>query len=175
MHIFLLGHRNIGKSTVINRTLELLKSRMDFMTGGFRTWRGGADDPHIYMQPVISGWEREKYRLASYHVHGHKIDCDPQVFDRVGVCLLNGSRDADLIIMDELGFLERKSYQFQQKVLSVLANSTPVIGVLRLGDILWHNQIKSDPRVNLVEVTSGNRDQLPEDLAALLTPFIRQS
>jgi nucleoside-triphosphatase len=74
--------------------------------------------------------------------------------------------------MDELGYLERNALVFQQVVLDILARDIPVIGTMRMKDIPWHEPIKADPRVSLLKVTLENRDTLPRDIAALLSPFI---
>ena len=71
--------------------------------------------------------------------------------------------------MDELGYLERNSFTFRQVVLDTLAGDIPVIGTLRMKDIPWHEQIKANPRVSILEVTLDNRDMLPHEIAALLS------
>ena len=166
MHIFLTGPRSIGKSTVISKTLKILMSRFSLEIGGFFTWNGGVGDPHIYMRPARSGGEGEIYRLAGFDADKGGLVCDIQVFERDGVRLLSGSADAGLIVMDELGFLESDALCFRKAVLDILAGETPVLGVLRLGDIPWHREIKRNPLVKLIDVSEKNRDALPQELAA---------
>jgi len=165
LHIFLQGMLNVGKSTVIRKTLEILTACGPLKIGGFNTWRSGALDSNIYIRPAMPGREDEKYHLASYRADSHNIDCDPLAFDQTGVRLLEENPYADLIIMDELGFLERYSSVFQQTVLKALDRDIPVIGVLRKKDIPWHEPIKTHPLVSIREVTMENRDTLPQELA----------
>ena len=169
MHIFLQGALKVGKSTVIRKTLDILTARRPLKIGGFMTWRGEDPDPNVYIRPAMPGREREKIHLATHHPEECITDCDPQIFDQFGVRLLTESPDADLIIMDELGYLERNSLVFQQVVLDILAGNIPVIGTLRMKDIAWHEQIKADPRVSILEVTLENRDTLPQTIARLIS------
>jgi len=173
MHIFLTGPRNIGKSTAIHRTLDILMAQGPLKLGGFFTWRGGAADPHVYLSPAEVGREHEIYRLAAYDAKSGGLNCDVAVFEQTGVKLLAQSLGADLLIMDELGFLESKAPAFRQAVATALLSAAPVLGVLRLGDIPWLSEIKSNPQVILYEVNENNRDELPQKLAARITAILR--
>ena len=171
MHVFLQGPRNIGKSTVIRKTLDILSAPGPVRLGGFFTWNGGDDDPHIYIAAAESADgsgedNNRKYRLASFDPERGGLKCDTQIFETIGVELLtDGNADADLLIMDELGFLENSAPKFRRAVLDAIAGSIPVLGVLRLGDIKWHAEIKRDPSVALYDVNTENRDALPQVLA----------
>lgn len=173
MHTFLLGPKNIGKSSVIRRMLDMLLDQGPFALGGFITWREGTHDPRIYMRPAQPGREREIYLLASYDAPSGGMHCVPQVFDEAGTRLLAESAGADIILMDELGFLESRSPVFQQAVCSTLAGNTPVIGVMRSGNIPWHEEIKASPRVRLCQVSQENRDTLPQELAVYYQQLIK--
>ena len=164
MHIFLQGPKKIGKSTIIRKMLEILTADTNIKPGGFFTWNGGEADPHVYMRPACTGTENKTLRLASYDPESGLIS-DNQVFERDGVEILTGSKGANLIIMDELGFLESKAPLFRKAVLDILAGDIPVLGVLRLGGVPWHNDIKSNPQVTVIDVNENNRDELPRELA----------
>lgn len=173
MHIFLQGPRGIGKSTVIRNTLDILTADAPLALGGFFTWNGGMDDPHIYMRPAAIGREREIYRIASYDAEKGGMACDLSVFEKAGVSILGESAGAALIIMDELGFLEAGAPEFRRAVLKIIGGSAPVLGVLRIGGIPWHDDIKNDPGVLLAGVTEENRGALPRKLAARYESYAR--
>ena len=193
MHIFLQGDRGIGKSTVIRRTLDMLESRPGFKLGGFFTWNGGADDPNIYMRAAQAGsataqassataqadsataqaglgtagalaGEGVIHRVAAYDASKRRMVCDTQVFETFGAQILLDSAGADLIIMDELGYLESSAEEFKKAVMETLAGHTPVLGVLRLGDVPWHESIKNSPRVKIFDVNEETRGMLPQVL-----------
>jgi len=174
MHIFLQGQRNTGKSTVILRTLEILLPLKPLVPGGFFTWNGGKNDPHVYMRPARSGQEHEVFRLASYDAAKGGLIGNIRAFDVDGVRLLNESRDSDLVIMDELGFLESGAEVFKQAVLDTLAGNAPVFGVLRLGDIPWHRSIRRNPSVTIFDVDESTREALPQELAARLIDAMQE-
>ena len=174
LHYFLQGKRGVGKSTVIRKTLEIIMVDHAPILGGFFTWNGGMDDPNVYMRPARQETSGESYRLASWDSGSRRMTCETSVFDREGARLLSETRGSDLIIMDELGYLESAAAAFRQAVMDRLAGSTPVFGVLLLGDVPWHDGIKSDPRVRLIDVDELNRDTLPQELAAMLRPAVRK-
>ena len=169
MHIFLQGHRGVGKSTVIQKTLDILAVQAPLALGGFFTWNDGRDDPHIYIRSAQSGREGEIHCLASWDMEKRVFSCDVKAFEQAAVHLLNNFKGAELIIMDELGFLESKAPNFRQSVLDTISGDIPVLGVLRLGDVPWHAEIKRNPRVTLYDVNEENRDTLPRELAAALS------
>ena len=175
MHIFLQGPKRAGKSTVLRKTLDILTPDDHIKLGGFFTWKGGEADPHIYMRPANYGTENARFRLASYDLAGGGLIGDVRAFEQNGVEILTNSKDADLIIMDELGFLESDASIFKKAVLDTLDGSIPVFGVLRLGDVEWHKEIKRNPLVTLYNVGFDNRDDLPRELADLLKSRMQNS
>ena len=189
MHIFLQGPRNEGKSTVIRKILEIISARRPLILGGFFTWNGGKDDPHVYMRPADSVCDNDRgllldslsvsnpgdILLASWDDTKRGLTSDISAFDDCGARLLSGSAGVDLVIMDELGFLESKASLFKKAVLDTLERGVPVLGVLRLGDVPWHEDIKRSPLVSLYDVTMDNRERLPGELAELLLRRMRLS
>jgi len=167
MHVFLQGPRNIGKSMVILRALELLAMRKPLALGGFFTWKGGEGDPHVYMRAAGLNGDGEKFRLARWDPGAGRLVCDIRVFEEIGAGILSQREGADLIIMDELGRLESDAQVFKQAVLDTLAGGIPVLGTLRIGDIPWHASIKRNPRVALINVNEENRNALPYELLPL--------
>ena len=168
MHVFLQGPKNIGKSTVIAKTLDIIMAETPLKLGGFITWNGGKSDPHVYMRQACSDMEGESYCLANYDIVKGGLISNISVFENEGVSILDESTDADLIIMDELGFLESSAPMFRKTILNVLAGGVPVLGVLRLGDVPWHADIKQNPMVSLYDVSKNNRDDLPRELAGVM-------
>ena len=170
MHVFLQGPKNIGKSTVILKTLDLLNTiaPSPLSLGGFFTWNSGEAAPHIYMRPAGAKREGGAVLLARWdHVAG-RLECDIRVFEEAGTSILANSDSADLIIMDELGFLESSAHKFKRAVLNALSGKVPVLGALRLGDVPWHRDIKGNPDVTVFDVCEENRSALPQELAKLL-------
>lgn len=159
-HLFLTGPKQIGKSTVLGKLLE----GRDAAIGGFRTKRirveGGAD---IYMLPPVGNGGFVPENILFRRRNGQLV-LDPADFDRLGVAMLERSKGADLILMDELGPTEVEAYGFQQAVLAALDGGIPVYGVLQLADSPFLEQIATRDDVCVITVTEENRDTLPQQL-----------
>ena len=174
MHIFLQGERGIGKSTVIRKTLEMLTEQVNITLGGFFTWNGGNADPNIYIRAARTGAESEIFKVAGYDASVQRMVCDTQVFETIGTRILQESAGADMIIMDELGYLESSAEVFKKNVLDTLAENTPVFGVLRLGDVPWHREVKNNPQVTIYDVEEKNRSALPQVLSGIIRVKLQQ-
>ena len=172
MHIFLTGAPGAGKSTVIDATVAAL----GVTAGGFRSYFG-ADRAHVqralYLCPANQAPAfDEAHTVARFSAEGARPL--PRRFDALGdACLGSLPPDAQLIVMDECGYLEAKARRFQRLVLDRLDGALPVLGVVRLGLADWTDRIARHPRVRLVDVTRSNRDRLPADLARHFTPLLR--
>lgn len=161
MNIFLTGEVQIGKTTVIKRTIKLL----DKNHGGFKTYFGpdrGLPNKLLYMNSAAEpNIFREEYGIVRFsesskpQVIGNKFDLD-------GIKLIQeGRNSSELIIMDECGRFEEGSLKFQKEVLDSLEGNIPVLGVVNLRSSGWVEKIRNHPRVKLITVTEENRDELP--------------
>ena len=109
MHIFLTGPLQSGKSTAIARYLA---GRPE-TPGGFRThWdRAGG---RLTLELLETG---ETLSVATMEPHG--VRADWAAFDAAGEHLLSAPAGRrSLLLMDELGFLERCSPVFQRAVFT---------------------------------------------------------
>jgi len=167
MHIFLTGEIQIGKSTLIRRALSAFPN---IKSGGYYTVTV-ADVPDakgsVYIIPAnepdvpLGDHNRAgiRYRLG----HGRKVFT--QVFDNYGTQCLSHTDGSDIIIMDEIGVMEREADIFSAKIIELLGGETPILGVLRKSaETPLAQAIRSHPNVKIVEVTEQNRDSLPEML-----------
>ena len=175
MHVFLQGERGIGKSTVIRKTLEIIANDRPTRLGGFYTWNGGRGDPNVYMKPAQCGEAGDVILVAKWNKAKDRMDSVAHAFDTGGARLLSRLSGVDLIIMDELGYLESAAPGFKQAVLDALAGDIPAFGTLRLGDVPWHDDIKKNPLVELYYVDEKNRDDLPRELAEMLIQSMKSN
>ena len=170
MNIFLTGDVQVGKSTVIRRTVELLGLPVGGFCSGFGPDRGeserwlylwDAGGPPVYQQ--TNGVVRFVQRQPQVF---------PERFDTLGCGALRRARQTGvgLILMDECGRFEGTAAQFQRDIFAALEGPTPVLGVVRQGFGGWLDTLRAHPRVHLVTVTQENRTQLPGELALLLYP-----
>lgn len=170
MHIFLTGAIQIGKSTIVRKTLDQLNQTY----GGFKTYFGPdrrSDDRLLYM----NGADEPKFFTADYGIAVFKQDCFPQAdaakFNRYGVeLILSAKVNRAMIIMDECGNLENDALNFQHEILQTLDEDHPVLGVIKQSSSGWTDMIRSHRNVKLITVTSKNRNELPQ---ALVNHYLR--
>ena len=174
-NLFLTGEVGVGKSTVISKTLALLPP---LVCGGFRTvsdascTEGARFD--VFIEEV---WEQTP------HDDAHRVGIRsgtgcmtpyPAVFDNIGASILAFPPEgAELILMDELGVMERGAKEFCMAVLKVLDGNIPVLGVIKPKHTAFLDTVRSHERSVLFEVTEENRDCLPSSLAELLLEELR--
>ena len=150
MNIFIIGDRQIGKSTRIQQMIEDAKAdKPDLKIGGFYT---KADGENIFMQYASNP-------AKSFIVGKRKVCGYEEAFNTDGVALLKdpSTREADLIIMDEIGWMESSASKFSSQVLETLDMATrcgsSVLGVLRKGcesDLIL--TIKNRPDVLIINL-----------------------
>ena len=164
-HVFLTGEIQVGKSTVIRKTLSLL----NLPYGGFRTYFGpdrASPDRDLYMTGAALPQSFKEQNVVARFRDGRLREVFAERFDALGArCLSEARRDAKLIVMDECGILERDALLFQAAVLDALEGGLPVFGVVRLAASGWVEAIRRHSNVTLVTVDEKNRDMLPAALA----------
>ncbi len=177
MHIFLTGPKGVGKSTVIYKVLDLLDQniRQDqsspFIPGGFFTHSGLSGDRDVYISPAgLNKYYTLSNKIASRD--GPIPAAHIEVFETLGIKILEDSKKSELIIMDELGFLEDDAPNFKNAVCALLDKNIPILGTLRQGEIAWLGPIKTHPEVELIEVNHYNRDDLPGLITSKLYGFV---
>lgn len=155
--IFLTGARQIGKSTVIAGVIAKLSCRK----GGFRTAFSDEAHQELLLTDIATGESAVVMRRD-----GCGRTVYNEAFDELGTAAL--SEEADLRIVDELGFLEQNAAAFQAAVLRALDANTPMLGVVRQGASGWLDAVRSHPRVQLLTVTEENRGEIAEQVLEML-------
>jgi nucleoside-triphosphatase len=162
--IFVTGPPGIGKTSVLLRSVNGLKNRgyeiggmisrdvreggvrvgfeiMDFSTGQ-RGWLAHVNQP---TGPKIS-----KYRVNLTDL------------EAIGVSsILDAIKNADIIIVDEIGPMELFSSAFRDVVVQAVESDKPVLGTVHFGlrDSLV-NSLKNREDAEIFEVTYENREAL---------------
>ena len=157
MHILLTGEIQVGKSTVIERFVK----KHGLEVGGFRTfWRHENDGRTLYLAPYMGG-----PCVAAARGERGGILPFPGSFD--ASCALLRS-DKPIIIMDELGFLERDAKLWQEAVLKAFDSGAAVLGVIKPKKYEFLDKIRARDDVMIVPVDEDNREEV---LAWLDTAF----
>lgn len=169
-HIFLVGERGVGKSTLIRRLLEHTKRPVcGFIT---KSLEADADGFHpIYIHPADQAVDERAYTpdnlIGTCDTKIHNINIS--AFDTFGVEYLSNLLPDGIVLMDELGFMEAKSEAFTAKVLEVLGGDLPVLAAVKARtDIPFLVTVRAHPDAELFYVTPENRDELFETILPMM-------
>jgi nucleoside-triphosphatase len=165
-HIFLTGEVQVGKSTLIKKTLAAFPG---LRPAGFYTLsaplRPDGSRP-VYLWPASGEPIFTEDHLVGVRLgEGRGIESYPAVFDEAGVKALSDAENAQLVVMDELWRMEKDAALFTARVLELAAGKTPILGVLqKKADTPMARAIRENPEAELWTVTAENRDGLAEKL-----------
>jgi nucleoside-triphosphatase len=91
---------------------------------------------------------------------------DLEALERIALPEL--ARRADTTLIDELGKMELASEPFRDAVLELFDAHKPVVATVHAFRHPFSDALKARPDVELVRLTRGNRDELPELIAGRL-------
>jgi nucleoside-triphosphatase len=166
MKIFLTGLAGSGKSTVLIKTIELLKSK-GLKVGGFVTpeIREKGRRKGFYVKDVFSG-AMEVFASVDFKI-GPKLGkycIDTTAFDKIALKAIDFAlENCDVIVLDEIGKMEFFSENFKKKLGALMLVEKPLIAVLHRDFV---DQFKQSGKV--IEVTEENREKLPEELVKII-------
>lgn len=100
-----------------------------------------------------------------FDIYRYNID----IFEEFGVmCLTEALANSDLILMDEIGLMERDARQFCQMILRCLNSETIVLGAYQKRASWFAQLLQSRDDTRVFEVTIANREQIPKQIVSLL-------
>jgi len=170
--LLLTGSPGIGKTTVLIKTVELLKAQ-GIKVGGMVSSEVREANERIGFKIIDldngkHGWlanvnQKNSPRVGKYCVNLENLD-------RIGgKAILQAIETSQVIAIDEIGTMELYSQRFKQAVQQALDGPKPVLAVLhaKAKDPLI-TMTKQREHSELFNVTSANRDQLPLKLSGLI-------
>ncbi|MEM5852798.1 MAG: NTPase [Candidatus Aenigmatarchaeota archaeon] len=165
MKIFLTGEPGCGKSTVLMKTVDLLRKN-GLKVGGIITpeIREKGKRVGFYVKDVFSQI-MEVFASVNLKIGPRlgKYGIDLYSFEKVALPAIDfASENCDVVVIDEIGKMEFLSENFKKKVLSLLSSDKPIIAVVH------RNFVKGFEKFGKVlEVNLKNREKLPEELMKL--------
>ncbi|MEW9094943.1 MAG: nucleoside-triphosphatase [Clostridiaceae bacterium] len=160
MHnIFLTGEKNVGKSTIIKKILQSLSSSV----GGYSTEFIMKNNLKYFYLTSLSHKSNKSLMAIGDPSIKKIIKIYKYAFNVFGASLiLDSINTKDVIILDEIGFIENNCNEFKDSIIKALDSEKIIIGVLKdfNGDFI--NCIKNRKDVTLFNVNEVNREEIPE-------------
>lgn len=158
-HIFLTGEKQIGKSTILSSVIEKYKDEIvGFQTIPFHI-NGVKKGYYMHsMKKMINNTDDMPISICVGEKNTVPVT---ESFDKIGTSILSTARGQNgIMIMDELGKMEREAYVFQREVFQCLDTEQIVVGVLQNTSHKFIESIKNRQDVLVYEVTNENRDSV---------------
>jgi nucleoside-triphosphatase len=169
-NILLTGRPSVGKTTVIMRALEMLPG---IKATGFYTRELRGPKGRLGFEAVTLDGRRQTLAHVKFKSPRRvsKYGVDVAGFEEAIVPSIDPALhpEAQLIVIDEIGKMECFSVKFKETVVMALDSEVPVLGTIGLRGDAFIQSLKRREDVEVIEVTWGNRDHLPERLAQMLS------
>lgn len=163
-NIFITGERGIGKSTLLNKVIK----NVDCSIGGFIQEKIFNNKRTVFNVNSLYNL-KDSYTIGIYDKEKEVLDSDMRVFNTISEEILLKSLDnSELIILDELGFMEEKAPLFKDTVFKILNSDTTVLGVLKECDTNFIKQIKMRKDVQVIRINENNRDSIEDKILHML-------
>lgn len=163
-NLFLTAPSGTGKSTIIKKVINDLNIEL----GGFEVKKCSTKNNKIYFD-MISFIDKKSNNIIGECFKGKKPTSNIYTFENKGVEILNTSlKNRNLIILDEIGFLEENAENFKDSVRKILNSNKIVLGVLKEFNSPFLNEIRNRPDIYFLPVTLKNRNQIPNHILSIL-------
>jgi nucleoside-triphosphatase len=169
MRILLEGRPGAGKSTIARRLADRL-SQDGITVSGFITEEIRESGRRLGFSLERFGGEQGV--LAHVDLPGPprvgRYGVDLAAFERLAIPALEQAGEHEVAIIDELGKMELASDRFREALAGLLDRPVPVVATVQSASHPVTDALKRRRDVETMRVTTANRDELPELLAARL-------
>jgi len=172
LRLFLTGEPGCGKTTVVTKLAERLVAE------GVEV--GGIVSAEIRESGARVGFSLQDLKSQERGILAHvsqsqgprigKYTVNLNDVETVAVNAINyAAKQANVIIVDEIGPMELKSWPFIHAVETALASPKHFIGTIhKRASHYLVSAIKSNPKFEVIEVTPSNRNELARTIALRL-------
>ena len=169
--LLILGESKIGKSTILKKIINNLKSK-EYNVGGFITKPKKLHKNEFGFDMIDLTTLNQVYYASNNFNIGPKIDqvrvsinelsefCKNRLYPAIPV--------SDVFILDKISKMELCSNSIKEYIYNLISIPKPVIGVI---DFFIHDKILDQVRrstSNFIEVTIENRDILPDKITEII-------
>ena len=173
MYAVIVGEQGVGKSSLVNRVAK----ELSLPVWGFFTKKGAAFSKEMGGFPVYlhqvreapkdgvqEGEFRERVNEGEKHLvaycNNRLLQVNKEVFDNFAIKLKEPVPEGHLVMMDELGIMEKNSLDFCNAVLEVLQQPRLGVIVVKHKDSPFLNQVRSHKNCRCFRLTQENREEV---------------
>jgi nucleoside-triphosphatase len=172
--VLLIGRPSCGKTTVMDKLLHRLAG---WRAAGFLTLEIREHGNRVGFEAVGLGGHRailaEVRSRSRLRVGRYGVDVEA-LNSLVAEELERSTDQVDTFLVDEIGKMECMSPKFVHAMRRILDGPAPVIATIALKGSGFIAEVKVRSDVSLIEVTTENRNVLPEHLASWLASVRQQ-
>ena len=169
-HFVVCAFRHVGKTYLADRVIRETKRNIyGFSTRVFPELADKFDGmAPIYIFPAGAEPVFDDDHLIGLG-GGANHYTNTEVFDSLGVELLDCNDPNGLIIMDEVGFLEMSAEKFQARILECLAGDIPCLVMLKMKlQFEFIKKLSTLEGTEFIIMNEDNRDQVYESIISRL-------
>ena len=159
MKLLFCGRRGAGKSTIIRRLLPPGVSLYGFETF-FASGGNGASALYIRRPYDLQTPCGPQNRVGTRGAAPGTAVCFPRVFDAYGTSLIQNIPAGSIVVMDELGYLEREAHVFLRQVFEILTGPYHILAAVRNTHLPHWQKINMLPGIKTLQITAENREEL---------------
>ncbi len=162
--LFVTGQPGVGKTSVLLRVVDVLKAKGYAVRGMIsrevreQGIRIGFEIVDFYTGQ--KGWLAHIRQPSGPQVGKYRVNLDD--LKNIGVnAILKAMKDADVIVVDEIGPMELFSQAFKDAIVQAVDSNKPILGTIHFraqNPII--NAIKARNDVEIFEVTNENRESI---------------
>ena len=169
-NIFLTGAPSSGKTTVIRKIVDKLAHPAQ----GFHTEEERINGSRVgFMMKTLDGksaYLAHQDIKSQFHVRRYGVSISN--IENISAQSISPDNAHTIIILDEIGKMECFSDVFRKAVMGALDAPNIVIGTIALGGDNFITTIKNRKDIEIIEVTSENRNDLPDSILKRISQLI---
>jgi len=177
--LFVTGRPGMGKTTVLLNAANGLKDK-GYSVGGMLSREVRQDGTRVGFEIVDfatgqRGWLAHVNQPIGPQVSKYRVNI--QDLEQIGVkAIKNALKDAEVVIVDEIGPMELFSQAFKQVIKDIMDSDKLVLGVIhhKARDPII-DSIKRRNDIQIVEVIFENRQQLHNILIQSAIQFLKET
>lgn len=166
-NILITGYPNIGKTTLIKRIQE----QLDCKIGGFVTYSKEENGKRTGF--YIEDFEGQRMTMAEiglkspFRVSHYGVSIES--FEKIGIpSLIDAKKNADLVLIDEIGTMETFSNKFCEILIEIFSSSKPLLATIKKKNSTFTKKLKERDDVLLFNLGARNRDSVERDIIKYL-------